>query len=538
MIKELELAVSPAQAKNWDYVQALALETIGKSLSSRCKAVVLRRRTIDARPKVPVIRLWLELYIDEMPTETPKVIETIAANLASIQEVQKTAIIVGAGPAGYFAALELLELGIKPIILERGKDAQARRKDLRAIQQFGIVNEHSNYCFGEGGAGTYSDGKLYTRSNKRGSVTKILQIFVEHGAKSDILIDAHPHIGSNKLPHIMENMRATILKFGGEIHFDTFVTDLIVTESNAGERKIIGVVANDKDYRADAVVLATGHSARDIYKLLHAKNILVEAKPFALGVRIEHPQMLIDKIQYHQSPRDPDLPASSYSIVCQVQERGVFSFCMCPGGLIVPAATAPKELVVNGMSLSRRDSEFANSGLVVAVELEDMTHNPYDKKAKRVDPKKDPLIGLQFQQAIEQNFFQAGDGTQQAAAQRVPDFVKGKLSSSLRETSYIPGIFSSRVDQLLPDFITKRLQQGLQVFGKQKQGYFTEEAQLIGVESRTSSPVRIPRNNDTLMHPEVSGLFPCAEGAGYAGGIVSAGIDGQRVAIAIKNFLA
>ena len=536
MIKELELAVTPAQAKDWNYVQALALDTIGKGLAQRCKAVVLRRRTIDARPRIPVIRLWLDIYIDEMPKEEPKILESIAANLSSIQKPQKVAIIVGAGPAGYFAALEFLELGIKPIILERGKDAQARRKDLRAIQQFGIVNEHSNYCFGEGGAGTYSDGKLYTRSHKRGSIAKVLQLFVEHGAKSDILVDAHPHIGSNKLPHIMENMRATILKFGGEIHFDTFVTDLILEENNIGERKIIGVVANEKEYRGEAVVLATGHSARDIYKLLHARNVLIEAKPFAMGVRIEHPQMLIDKIQYHQSPRDPNLPASSYSIVCQVQERGVFSFCMCPGGLIVPAATAPEELVVNGMSLSRRDSAFANSGLVVAVELEDMSYNPYDKKGLKGDPKKDPLLGMYFQQAVEQRFFQAGDGTQKAAAQRVPDFVKGKVSSSLRETSYIPGIYAERVDQLLPDFIAQRLQKGLQVFGKQKNGYYTEEAQMIGVESRTSSPVRIPRENDTLMHPEVKGLFPCAEGAGYAGGIVSAAIDGQRVAKAVKIF--
>jgi uncharacterized FAD-dependent dehydrogenase len=538
MITTIELAITPAEAQNWDLVQRLALDRIDKNMQARVKAVILRRRTVDARPRVPLMRLWVEVFIDEMPPTDEKIIEKIALeNSPSLQKTRKTAIIIGAGPAGYFAALELLELGIRPIILERGKDVQARRRDLKAIQQDGIVNPHSNYCFGEGGAGTYSDGKLYTRSHKRGSIAKVLQLLVEHGATSDILVDAHPHIGSNKLPNVVQNLRETILKYGGEVHFDTFVTDFLLRNTAERGREIIGVVAGEKTYMADAVILATGHSARDIFELLQKNKIAIEAKPFALGVRIEHPQALIDEIQYHQSPRDSNLPASSYSLVCQVSERGVFSFCMCPGGLIVPSATAPKELVVNGMSLSRRDSAFANSGLVVAVELADMSPNPYLKKSPSQDPIANPLLGLQFQSAVEQHFFDAGDGSQKAPAQRITDFVKGKLSATLPTTSYIPGIYAARIDQLLPAFISQRLQTALREFGKQKQGYFTEEAQLIGVESRTSSPVRVPREAQTLMHTELRALFPCGEGAGYAGGIVSAAMDGQRVATAVAQFL-
>jgi uncharacterized protein len=538
MIETIELAITPLDAQNWDLVKRLALDKIAAHLLPRVEAVVLRRRTVDARPRVPLMRLWVDVFIDEQPPKEEKIIDKLAEQSSPIlQKKAKTVLIIGAGPAGYFAALELLELGLRPIILERGKDVQARRRDLKAIQQDGIVNPHSNYCFGEGGAGTYSDGKLYTRSHKRGSIAKVLQLLVEHGATTDILVDAHPHIGSNKLPNVVQNLRETIIKYGGEVHFDSFVTEFIFNQTEQEGRQIIGVVAGEKSYFADAVILATGHSARDIFELLQKNKVKIEAKPFALGVRIEHPQALIDEIQYHQKPRDENLPASSYSLVCQVSERGVFSFCMCPGGLIVPSATSPKELVVNGMSLSRRDSAYANSGLVVAVELADMLPNPYLKTPQKSDALANPLLGLEFQSAVERHFFEAGDGSQKAPAQRVTDFVKGKRSATLPATSYIPGIYSARIDQLLPDFISRRLQTALREFGQQKKGYFTEEAQLIGVESRTSSPVRVPRTNDTLMHTELRGLFPCGEGAGYAGGIVSAAMDGQRVAVAVSKFL-
>jgi uncharacterized FAD-dependent dehydrogenase len=431
-------------------------------------------------------------------------------------------LIIGAGPAGMFAALELIELGLKPIVLDRGKDVRARRRDLRAIQQFGEVNPHSNYCFGEGGAGTYSDGKLYTRSHKRGNIEKALRLLVEHGATSDILVDAHPHIGSNKLPKIVQNIRETIRHYGGEVHFEHHVTELVME----GER-LAGVVVNGEErFTAKAVILATGHSARDIYALLAKHNILLEAKPFALGVRIEHPQPLIDEIQYGQRERGPHLPASSYKLVTQVKGRGVFSFCMCPGGLVVPAATAPGELVVNGMSMSRRDSPYANSGTVVAVELEDL--KPFAEHGV--------FAGLAFQQMVEQRFFAHGDGGQQAPAQRLTDFVKGKVSSALSGTSYIPGIYAAPVHELLPAGIYQRLRQGVQDFGRKMRGYYTVEANVIGTESRTSSPVRIPRQRDTYMHVATEGLFPCGEGAGYAGGIISAAMDGQNVARAVRRF--
>ena len=401
---------------------------------------------------------------------------------------------------------------------------RSRRRDLRAIQQFGEVNPHSNYCFGEGGAGTYSDGKLYTRSHKRGNIEKALKLLVEHGAAADILVDAHPHIGSNKLPKIVGNIRETIRHFGGEIHFDSQVTDLIIKD---GEIK--GVIVNDQEEQlAEAVILATGHSARDIYQLLAKKGVEIEAKPYALGVRIEHPQPLIDSIQYRQKPRERDLPAASYRLACQVNGRGVFSFCMCPGGLVVPAATAPGELVVNGMSMSKRDSPFANSGTVVAVEVEDLL--PYQQHGI--------FAGLAFQQEIEQRMWQAGDGSQKAPAQRLTDFVNAKTSKNLPATSYIPGLFEAPLHELLPKSIFERLRQGVQQFGKQMKGYYTSEANVIGTESRTSSPIRIPRDRETYMHTSIHGLFPCGEGAGYAGGIISAAMDGQNVARAVARFYA
>ena len=483
--------------------------------------IEILKSSLDARSRQAVYRLRVEAYgPGEIFTPEPAILDGFKP-----VDGKRKVIIVGAGPAGYFAALELIEQGIQPIVLDRGKDAQSRRRDLRAIQQFGIVNPHSNYCFGEGGAGTYSDGKLYTRSVKRGNVYKALKLLVEHGSKSDILTEAHPHIGSNKLPGVVQNMRATIEQYGGEVHFDQYVTDFILKN-----RQIKGVVSENtqqsnstREWLADAVILATGHSARDIYRLLHRHNILIESKPFALGVRVEHPQELIDSIQYKQTQRDEHLPAAAYSLVCQVGDRGVFSFCMCPGGLIVPAATAPGEIVVNGMSMSRRDSPFANSGVVTSIEAEDLAdwqqHGPF--------------AALEFQREVEQRLFRAGDGSQKGPALRLTDFIAGKMSGSLPGTSYIPGFYPAPLFDLLPAPIYRRLRDGLSQFGKQMRGYYTQEATVVATESRTSAPVRIPRDAETLMHPEIKGLFPCGEGAGYAGGIISAAMDGQNVARAV-----
>lgn len=517
MIKEIELKLLPEEAADEQKIHKIAVRKSRMNPKIVSEVRVLKR-SIDARGSRPFIRLRTAVYINETFQPEPAFLD----QFKNVSDAP-AAIIVGAGPAGYFAALEMIEQGIKPILFDRGKDVRARRRDLKAIQQDGVVNPHSNYCFGEGGAGTYSDGKLYTRSHKRGNIEKAMRLLVEHGAKSDILIDAHPHIGSNKLPKIVQNIRATIEHFGGEVHFDSMVTDLVM-----GDGEIRGVVVNgEQEFLAPAVVLATGHSARDIYYLLHQKGVRMEAKPFALGVRIEHPQTLIDKIQYNQSPRDEHLPASSYKLTCQVENRGVFSFCMCPGGLVVPAATAPGELVVNGMSMSRRDSAFANSGTVVAVDLEDL---------KREEG---PAIfaGLNFQKKVEQRMFASGDGSQKAPAQRLTDFVEGRVSSSLPKTSYIPGLIPAPVHELLPSWIYERLRIGVQEFGRKMKGYFTEEANVIGTESRTSAPIRIPRDKETYMHPNVSGFFPCGEGAGYAGGIISAAVDGQNVAKAVVQFL-
>lgn len=516
MQKEIELKLLPAEAEDDTLIRRRAAEKCQWKISD-ISEVKLFRRSIDARSRRPFVRLRLKVYREEKAPVEP-------ALLDQLQEVHEkpAVIIVGAGPAGYFAGLELLELGLKPIIFDRGKDVQSRRKDLRAIQQFGEVNPHSNYCFGEGGAGTYSDGKLYTRSHKRGNIEKALRLLVEHGAKSDILVDAHPHIGSNKLPNIVANIRETIRHYGGEVHFDSQVTDFIMEG-----QEMKGVIVNDKDeHRAKAVILATGHSARDIYYLLAKKGVEMEAKPYALGVRIEHPQPLIDAIQYRQKPRETALPAASYRLACQVKDRGVFSFCMCPGGLVVPAATAPGELVVNGMSMSKRDSPYANSGTVVAVEVEDLA--PYSEHGL--------FAGLAFQQAVEKKMWEAGDGSQKAPAQRLTDFANARLSKNLSGSSYIPGLYSAPLHQLLPTAIFQRLQEGVKQFGKQMKGYYTEEANVIGTESRTSSPVRIPRDRATYMHTDTKGLFPCGEGAGYAGGIISAAMDGQNVARAVHRF--
>jgi uncharacterized protein len=510
-----ELILTPEEAFN----EALFHEVLQKKMNLKPDGefyVHPIKRSIDARAKKVVVRVLCEVL--------PKTsIKNPTDRLKLYQDVHQAnaVIVVGSGPAGLFAALRLIELGIKPIVLERGSDVQARRRDLAAINKQHIVNPDSNYCFGEGGAGTYSDGKLYTRSKKRGDVNRILEILVAHGAGDEILYDAHPHIGTNKLPKLVAQLRQTILDAGGEIHFDTRVTDFTISKDT-----ISGVVTLKGDViKADAVILATGHSARDIFELLYQKEILIEAKPFALGVRIEHSQELIDRIQYHcEGSRGMYLPASSYALVHQAKingkERGVFSFCMCPGGFIVPSATAPGEVVVNGMSPSRRDSKFANSGIVVAVEENDF------KAYARFGP----LAGMYFQKEIEQKACALAGGTQAAPAQRLVDFVEGKISPSLLDTSYQPGLVSIDLREVLPEFIAEALRQGFKSFGSKMKGYLTNEAQVVGVESRTSSPVRIPRNKESLEHPQLKNLFPCGEGAGYAGGIVSAAMDGERCA--------
>lgn len=518
MKKVLDLKLKPEEAFDEERFGEIIRRKLGGGNDSAFRIV---KRSIDARQANVWVRVQVALYQRE---PVPELI-TYRKDYPNVSH-SRTAIIVGAGPAGLFAALRLIEKGIKPVILERGKDVRSRRRDLAAINKDHTVNPNSNYCFGEGGAGTYSDGKLYTRSKKRGDIQRVLEILVAHGAREDILYDAHPHIGTNKLPNIVTALRESILTAGGEVHFDSCVKDFVI-EGN----ELKGVkLANNEVIKGEGVILATGHSARDIFELLHARKVKVEAKPFALGVRIEHPQALIDKIQYScVSDRGPYLPASAYSLVSQTQvnnkKKGVFSFCMCPGGFIVPAATSPGEIVVNGMSPSRRDSQFANSGIVAAVELDDL--QGYEKYGE--------LSAMYFQRAIEQKAFSLTGGGQTAPAQRMVDFVEKKISGSLLETSYQPGLQSVDMEEVLPKFVAQSLRQGFRDFGKKMKGYFTNEAQIIGVESRTSSPIRIPRNKESLEHVELRGLFPCGEGAGYAGGIVSAAMDGERCAEALLN---
>ena len=482
------------------------------------------RQSVDARSRQVRVSVKAEIYINET---LPDLLTT--DQMYRDVSKSRSVIIVGAGPAGLFAALRLIEHGLKPVILERGKDVRSRRRDLAAINKEHTVNPDSNYCFGEGGAGTYSDGKLYTRSNKRGDLKRVLEILVRHGATEQILIDTHPHIGTNKLPVIIQAIRETILKAGGEVHFDTRVDEFLIDGNT-----LKGVAAADgREFTGSAVILATGHSARDIFEKLQRQNVLIENKPFAMGIRIEHPQTLIDRIQYHcETERGPYLPAAAYSLVTQTTTRGiprgVFSFCMCPGGFIVPAATAPGEVVVNGMSPSRRDSEFANSGLVVAVTEEDI--KPYVKDFGA-------LAGLELQRRIEQKTCSVAGMTQTAPAQQALDFVRRKPSASLQRTSYQPGLTPVPLEEFLPDWITGALREGLENFGRKMKGYLSNEAILVGVESRTSSPVRIPRDPITCEHPQIKGLIPCGEGAGYAGGIMSAAMDGERCSDAIVQHL-
>ncbi len=510
-MSEIDLVVPPHLGFSEENLSE-HLKKIGKLGEEQHFAIT--KRSIDARQQN--VKINLRVAIDQKPLGV-EYVEYFkqTQNVENAPEI----IIIGAGPAGIFAGIKAIENGLKPIILDRGKDVRARRRDLAAINKDHIVNPDSNYCFGEGGAGTYSDGKLYTRSKKRGSVRRVFEILVAHGAPEDILFESHPHIGTNKLPNIVTALRETIESAGGQVIFDAKVVDFLL-ESD----QITGVkLANGDTIKGEATILATGHSARDIFRLCEQHKINIEAKPFALGVRVEHPQQLIDSIQYHCDDRGDYLPPSAYSLVAQTQfqktERGVFSFCMCPGGFIVPAATSPGELVVNGMSPSRRNSKYSNSGIVAAVELEDI--KAYQKFGN--------LAAMEFQADIEKLAWKMGGETQAAPAQRLVDFVEGKISTELNDTSYQPGLNAVRMDEMLPDFIGKRLKQGFKHFGKKMRGYLTNEAQIIGVESRTSSPVRIPRNEETLAHPQIKNLYPCGEGAGYAGGIVSAAMDGERV---------
>ena len=518
MVKEIQLRVNLIEERK----ENILLYKASKQLSldkSEISAVKVLRKSIDARKKDIIFNYKVAVYINEsIPDKSDYIFEY--KDVSNAKEVH----IIGFGPAGMYAALRCIELGYKPIVLERGKNVQDRRRDLKAINQDHFVNEDSNYCFGEGGAGTYSDGKLYTRSLKRGDVRRIFENLVFHGATEQILVDAHPHIGTNKLPKIIENIRENILKYGGEIHFDTRVTDFTVKNNKLQAIQL----QNGTEMAVNSVILATGHSARDIYELLHKKDIALKAKSFAMGVRVEHPQEIIDQIQYHCSgERDELLPAAAYSLVHQVNNRGVYSFCMCPGGFIVPAATANGEVVVNGMSPSRRNNRFANSGIVVELDI--------DKDFKKYE-EFGALKGLEFQKDLEKIAFFAGGRTQTAPAQRLVDFVDGKLSNDLNDCSYQPGLNSAPLHSLLPKIIGGRLRKGFAAFGQKMHGYYTNEANIIGVESRTSSPVNIPRK-ENLEHTEIEGLFPCGEGGGYAGGIVSAAMDGERCAeAAIAKF--
>jgi uncharacterized FAD-dependent dehydrogenase len=512
MSELVEILLQPEHASD-DAEIRKALKQIGANTAAGYRVI---KRSIDARKKTVVMRLRIEIGPENT---TLKSFQLRPQNVANAQEV----FIAGAGPCGLFAAIRLIENGLKPIILERGKDVRSRRRDLAALNREHIVNPESNYCFGEGGAGTYSDGKLYTRSKKRGSVEEILQYLVAFGAPEDILVDAHPHIGTNKLPVLIEAMRHHIIECGGEVRFGAKLTDIRI---ESGKLKEIEINGNERT-PCTALLLATGHSARDIFELLHRRNVIIEAKPFALGVRVEHPQEIIDRIQYHCEDRGPYLPAASYSLVHQVNDRGVYSFCMCPGGIIAPCATAPGEIVTNGWSPSKRNNPFANSGMVVSISAQD-----YDPKGNG-----NPLAALAYQQQVETAAFRLGGGGQTAPAQRLVDFTNRKVSNDLPKCSYQPGLQSAELRECLPEVVSSRLSEALKVFGNKMRGYYTNEAVLVATESRTSSPVRIPRD-ETLQHPQVKGLYPAGEGAGYAGGIVSAAMDGQRAANAIHETIA
>ncbi len=516
MIRELQLRTDPRTASTPDALRRLAARQLGVN-DNRIGGVVIIRRSIDARQRQVMINLLLKVFVDETPSSlsivTPIGYDPVPADAPD-------AVIVGAGPAGLFAALRLIELGIRPVILERGKDVDSRRKDMARIARENFVDPDSNYCFGEGGAGAYSDGKLYTRSKKRGNVDKILNIFCQHGASEDILRDAHPHIGTDRLPEVIKAMRHTIERCGGEVRFRSRVEKLILEGDT-----VKGVVTADGTEYSGPVILATGHSARDVYRMLHASGVTLEPKGLAIGVRLEHPQHLIDCIRYHsKNGRGKYLPAAEYTMLTRVDGRAVYSFCMCPGGFIIPAASGDSQLVVNGMSPSNRGTRWANSGMVVEILPDDVEG---DSELKM----------MEYQERIERSFWEEAGHSQNSPAQRMADFVAGRLSESLPDTSYAPGIHSARMDRLLPEEISRRLKEGFKEFDRKNRGFLTNDAVLIGAETRTSSPVRIPRSDETLQHVRITGLFPCGEGAGYAGGIVSAAMDGERCADAVANYL-
>ena len=520
MQKDITLKLLPSEAASPGHIQLTAAQYSGIPLQQITGFRILKK-SLDARGRQPWILLTIRVFVNEPFTRHIP----FQVDLKDVNRAARKVVIAGAGPAGLFAALKLAEQGIRPIILERGKEVRLRRRDLAALNKEGIINPESNYCFGEGGAGTYSDGKLYTRSNKRGNVQRILDILVQFGAEDKISYEAHPHIGTNKLPQIITAIREQLQACGGQFLFNKKVTRLIIKE-----QVITGVQTADGDiFEADAVVLATGHSARDIFELLYHQKILIESKPFALGVRVEHPQELIDRVQYHCTTRDPFLPPASYSLVQQVNEKGVFSFCMCPGGIIAPAATSAGELVVNGWSPSKRNNPYANSGMVVSVETQDIALAETRHFASQ-QKHHSPLAGMYFQQAVEKRAYSNGGGNFAAPAQRLVDFTQNKLSATLPGCSYLPGITAASLQEVLPPFIYTSLQQAFIAFGKKMKGYYTNEAVVVATESRTSSPVRIPRDRFTLQHPQIAHLYPCGEGAGYAGGIVSAAMDGERVA--------
>lgn len=524
MIQEYQIRILPEQAANEEGIKRYLAKEKGLDARTLNKVRVLKR-SIDARQRTIFVNLKVRAYINEMPQDD-QYVHTEYPDVSSRPRV----IVVGEGPGGLFASLRLIELGYRPVVLERGKDVRERKKDLSNITKTQKVDSESNYCFGEGGAGAYSDGKLYTRSKKRGSVDKILNVFCQHGANTNILADAHPHIGTDKLPRVIENMRNTIINSGGEVHFQTKMTRFILE----GDR-VIGVEAvnlatgAEENYRGP-VILATGHSARDVYRYLASSKIEIEAKGIAVGVRLEHPSQLIDQIQYHnRNGRGKYLPAAEYSFVTQVDGRGVYSFCMCPGGFVIPAATGPEQLVVNGMSPSNRGTAWSNSGMVVETHPEDVVQSEEELK--------DPLSMMHFQERVEKQCWQQANMKQTAPAQRMADFVNNRLSYDLPKSSYAPGLISSPLHFWMPSFISKRLQEGFKTFGKNAHGFLTNEATLIAMETRTSSPVRIVRDRETLMHVRIQGLFPCGEGAGYAGGIVSAGVDGERCAEMCAEYL-
>lgn len=545
MVNEYQLRILPEQAASEQSLKTYISREKGLDIRT-INAVRVLKKSIDARQRTIYVNVKVQVFINEVP-DTQEYIPTEYKNVSGKPEV----IVVGAGPGGLFAALRLIELGLRPIVIERGKNVRERKEDLAKISREHKVDSESNYSFGEGGAGAYSDGKLYTRSKKRGNVDKILNVFCQHGASTSILVDTHPHIGTDKLPRVIENMRNTILECGGEVHFKTRM-DAIIIEKN----KVVGIETNDGRTFRGPVILATGHSARDVYRWLYANGVKMETKGLAVGVRLEHPSMLIDQIQYHnKNGRGKYLPAAEYSFVQQVDGRGVYSFCMCPGGFVVPAASGPHQLVVNGMSPSNRGTKWSNSGMVVEIRPEDLNDPTLQLQAcevfegsaeqqteelirKTAKNGEQPVLAMmQFQERLEQICWQQANMRQTAPAQRMVDFTRKKLSYDLPVTSYSPGIISSPLHFWMPKFISERLSKGFEMFGRSSRGFLTNDAVMIAVETRTSAPVRIVRDNETLQHVTVEGLFPCGEGAGYAGGIVSAGVDGERCAEAVAAFM-